>query len=147
VIKRSQTFSPSAAVSKNHYICRVSFDQILLFVRYKDNTRSHQRNETNNQKCENCYLIFIAKFQDIYFLSYSSKFISYLSFLFILRSLIAAIAIAVCHFIAEVDLFNGIQWRDVLFDGVDRLPLSVAKPLRRNRLICHLQRGHHWISN
>lgn len=24
VIKRSQTFSPSAAVSKNHYICRVS---------------------------------------------------------------------------------------------------------------------------
>lgn len=25
VIKRSQTFSPSAAVSKNHYICRVSF--------------------------------------------------------------------------------------------------------------------------
>lgn len=27
VIKRSQTFSPSAAVSKNHYICRVSFVQ------------------------------------------------------------------------------------------------------------------------
>lgn len=25
VIKRSQTFSPSAAVSRNHYICRVSF--------------------------------------------------------------------------------------------------------------------------
>lgn len=24
VIKRSQTFSPSAAVSRNHYICRVS---------------------------------------------------------------------------------------------------------------------------
>jgi len=102
-----------------------------------------QRNEANNQKRENCYLIFIAKFQDIYV----SKFIFYLSFLFILHSLIAAIAIVVCHFIAEVDLFNETQWRDVLFDGVDRPPLSVAKLLRRNRLIYHLQRGHHWISN
>lgn len=30
VIKRSQTFSPSAVVSRNHYICRVSFNQIFF---------------------------------------------------------------------------------------------------------------------
>ena len=34
VIKRSQTFSPSAAVSRNHYICRVSFNQIFLTIIY-----------------------------------------------------------------------------------------------------------------
>lgn len=33
VIKRSQTFSPSAAVSKNHYICRVSFSFYRMISR------------------------------------------------------------------------------------------------------------------
>ncbi|XP_071555110.1 uncharacterized protein [Temnothorax nylanderi] len=61
-------------------------------------------------------------------------------------SLIAATATAVCRFIAEVDLFNGTRWRDVLCDGVDRPPPSVTKP-RRSRPICHRQRGRRWISN
>lgn len=38
VIKRSQTFSPSAAVSKNSYICRVSFEKFRrnchIFIYY-----------------------------------------------------------------------------------------------------------------
>lgn len=33
VIKRSQTFSPSAAVSKNQYICRVSCHHLLLYCK------------------------------------------------------------------------------------------------------------------
>lgn len=32
VIKRSQTFSPSAAVSRNHYICRVGQTHLMAFL-------------------------------------------------------------------------------------------------------------------
>jgi protein KIBRA len=34
IIKRSQTFSPSAAVTKNQYICRVSSQLIIIISAY-----------------------------------------------------------------------------------------------------------------
>lgn len=97
-------------------------------------------------------LIFIITFCDANFLRISRLFLFirvylYFSCVLSLHSLIAATAIAVCRFIAGADLSNGIQWRDVLYDGVGLLPLSVTKPLRKNRPICHPQWERHWISN